>query len=148
MNGRAPTVVRPPGPAVDPTRPIEGDRSLGELFARLGDDFGTLVSTQVELARIEIREEAARAGKAAGMLSAGAAFGWAAVLILSVAAALGLAEVMPEGWAFAIVGAVHAAIAAVLLLRGRERLQQVAPIAPVTKETIKEDVQWARQQRS
>lgn len=153
MNGPAtprPAASTAPGSyqSPDPTQPLEADRSLGELLARLGDDFGNLVSTQVELAKIEIREEASRAGKAAGMLSAGAAVGWAAVLILSVAVALGLAEVMPEGWAFAIVGAVHAAIAAVLLLKGRDQLQSVTPVAPVTKETIKEDVEWARQQRS
>jgi hypothetical protein len=59
-----------------------------------------------------------------------------------------LAEVMAAGFAFLIVGLVWAIVAGVLALRGRQHLQNVTPVVPATKETLKEDVEWARQQRN
>jgi uncharacterized membrane protein YqjE len=131
----------------DPTRPIEPDTSLPELLSRLSSDFGELVSTQVELAKVEIKEEIAQAGKGAGLLGGGAFVAYLAVILLSFAAAWGLAEIMPEGFAFLIVGAVYAVVAIVLLRTGREQMRSVQAV-PETTETLKEDVQWAKRQMS
>jgi hypothetical protein len=51
-----------------------------------------------------------------------------------------------RGWLAAlIVTLVYAAGAAVLALRGRERLAEAAPPTPEqTIESVKEDVQWAK----
>jgi uncharacterized membrane protein YqjE len=121
--------------------------SLGELLSRLTSDFGELVSTQVELAKVEMKEEIGRAGKGAGLLTGAAATGYLAVALLSFAAAWGLAEVMATGWAFLIVGVVWAGVAAVLGTNGRKRLQ-AGEHMPETTRSIKEDAQWARQQRT
>jgi len=130
----------------DPTQPLEADKSLGELLSRLTKDFSSLVSTQVELAKLEIKEEVGRAGKGAGILTGGAVAAWLAVVLLSFAAAWGLAEVMPTGFAFLIVGAVWLVVAAVLLLRGRNELKSVNVVPEQTKAELQEDIQWARQQ--
>jgi len=132
----------------DPTRPIGGDASIGDLLGRVTDDFGKLVSTHVELAKVEIKEEVTRAGKGAGMLGGAAVAGYLTLTLLSFAAAWGLAEVVPEGVAFLLVGLVWAAVTGVLALRGRKELQAVRTPPPVTKQTIEEDVQWAKQQTS
>jgi len=129
------------------TLPLEPEASLSDLLSRLTSDFGDFVSTQVELAKVEIKEEAARAARSAGMLGAGTFVAYLAVLFLSLAAAWGLAEIVPEGVAFLIVGAVYAVVAAFLLITGRQRMREVRPV-PETTETLKEDVQWARQQMS
>jgi hypothetical protein len=50
----------------DTTKPLEPESSLGQLLSRLTSDFGDLVSTQVELAKVEIKDEVARAGRGAG----------------------------------------------------------------------------------
>ena len=128
-------------------RPLEPDPSLPELLSRLSSDFGDLLSTQLELAKVEIKEEIGRAGKSAAMLGGGAAAAYLALILLAFAAAWGLAEVVPEGFAFLIVGVVVAAIAAFLLMTGRDRMREVRPV-PETTETLKEDVQWAKQQMS
>ena len=52
-------------------QPVE-EPSLGELFSTLTSDLGDLVRSEMELARVEIREEAGKAGKAAGMLGGAA----------------------------------------------------------------------------
>jgi uncharacterized membrane protein YqjE len=132
----------------DPTQPVEADRSIGELVSRMSSDLSALVSTQIELAKVEIKEEVARAGKGAGMVGGGAVAGLMALLLLSFAAAWGLSEIVAEGVAFLIVGLVYAAVAAVLLLRGRDQIKTATPIVPTTVETLKEDVEWARQQKS
>ncbi len=132
----------------DPTKPLDPDKSLGDLLGQLTKDFSNLVSTQVELAKLEIKEEVARAGKGAGMLGGGAVAGYLSVLLLSFAAAWGLAAVMPTGFAFLIVGAVWLAVAGVLFLNGRKELKSVNPVPQQTKAELQEDIEWARQQKN
>jgi uncharacterized membrane protein YqjE len=132
----------------DPSQPIAPDESLGELLGRVSRDFSELVSTQVELAKVELKEEIAVAGRGAGLLTGGAFCAYLAVVLLSFAAAWGLSEVVPEGVAFLIVGAIYAVAAAVLLPKGKDRLSRVRPVPEKTAETVKEDVRWAREQMS
>jgi len=131
----------------DPTKPLEAETSLGELLSRLTSDFSGLVSTQVELAKVEIKEDVARAGKGAGLLTGGGLAGYLAVMFLSFATAWALDEVMPTALAFLLVALAWTAIAGVLYATGRKEFQAVR-MAPQTKAAIKEDVQWAKQQKS
>jgi uncharacterized membrane protein YqjE len=120
--------------------------SLGELFSTLTSDLSQLVRSEMELARVEIREEASKAGKAAGMLGGGAVAALVALILLTSAVAWGLAEVVDAGWAFLIVGVVVGAAAAVLAMNGRKRLAEVRPVPDQTVDTLKEDARWARAQ--
>lgn len=142
---RSTTRIEPPD---DPSQPIEPEQSLGELLGRVSRDFSELVSTQVELAKVELQEEIAAAGRGAGILTGGALCAFLAVVLLSFAAAWGLSEVLPEGVAFLIVGAVYAVAAAVLVPKGKDRLSRVRPVPEKTAETVREDVRWAREQMS
>jgi uncharacterized membrane protein YqjE len=139
-----------PAPAADdPTQPLDPDASIGELLGRVTSDFSELVSTQIELAKVEIKEEVGKAGKAAGMLGGGAVCGYFALLLLSFALAWGLNDLLDSTWlGFLLVGLVYAVAAAVLALQGKKRLSDVQPVPEQTKETIQEDVQWAKQQMS
>jgi hypothetical protein len=136
------------GAHVDSSEPLEADKSLGELVSQLSTDFSSLVSTQLELAKTEIKDEVARAGKGAGMLTGGGFAAYLAILLLSLAAAWGLSEAMPTGLAFLIVALAWAAIAGLLLLLGRDQLRSVHAMPSQTKQTIKEDVEWVKQQRN
>jgi uncharacterized membrane protein YqjE len=122
------------------------DQSLGELFGTLTSDLSELVRSEMELARVEIREEAAKAGRAAGLLGAGGLIAYLGLGLMAMAAAWGLAEVIDAGWAFLIVGLVIAAIGAVVVMKGRDRLREVRPVPEETVETLKEDARWARAQ--
>ncbi|MFF6783852.1 phage holin family protein [Streptomyces sp. NPDC012510] len=107
-------------------------------------DLQTLLRQEVELAKTEIREEGAKAGKAAGMYGGAGFGGYMVALFLSLAAVFGLANVMDAGWAALIVAAVWAVIAAVLYVMGRSRMREVSPKPEQTMDTLKEDAQWAR----
>ena len=125
----------------------EPDGSVGELVGKVASDVGALISSQIELAKVELREEAAQAGRAAGMLGAAAFVAWFAALFLSFAAAWGLGELLdsiPLG--FMIIGVIDALVAAVLFVQGRNRLREVHPVPEATLASIKEDIQWLRQQ--
>jgi uncharacterized membrane protein YqjE len=143
------TAVQPDHRPADPTEPIDPDQSLGELVSRMTNDVGKLVSTQLELAKVEIKEEVTRAGKGVGMVGGGGLAGWFALLLVSMGIAFGIGNAMESvGWGFVLVGLVYAAIAAVLVLKGKQQITSATPIAEQTIETIKEDVEWARQQRT
>jgi uncharacterized membrane protein YqjE len=123
------------------------DAPIGELLGRLAGDFGDLVSTQVELAKVELKEEAARAGRSAGMLIGAGACAFLALSLMSLALAWLLDDVMPRPLAFLIVGVLWGVIAGVLYFAGRSQLKALQ-FAPQTKVALKEDVQWAKKQKS
>ncbi|WP_323379996.1 phage holin family protein [Streptomyces alkaliphilus] len=117
---------------------------MGELLSAVTSDVQTLFRQEIELAKTEVREEAVKAGKAAGMFAGAGFAGWMVAIFLSLAAVLGLADVMDAGWAALIVTAVWAVIGGVLFILGRSRMREVSPKPERTVETLKEDAQWAR----
>jgi uncharacterized membrane protein YqjE len=132
----------------DPTKPKQPDKSLGDLFGELSSEFNDLLRTQVELAKVEVRNEARKAGRTAAMFGAAAISAYMALLLLSFAVAWALENVMDAGLAFLIVGAIYAIAAAVLFLRGRARAKEMKVVPEQTVQSVKEDVQWARQKLS
>ncbi len=128
--------------------PKQADRSLGELVGDLGRDLSTLVRKEIELGREEIKGEVSKASKAGAAFGAAAVLGLLAAIALVLAAGWGLAEIMPTGFAFLIVGLVLGAIAAVLAMRGRRQVKEIDPKPEQTIETLKEDAQWLKDQRS
>ena len=126
----------------------ENDASLGDLFSRLTADLSKLMRDEVALAKVEINESVSSA-KTAGISFGAAGFlGLMAFVLLSFAAAWGLAEVVATGVAFLIVGGAYGVVAAVLAMMGKKKLEAVKPVPEQTVETIKEDVAWAKQQMS
>jgi hypothetical protein len=123
------------------------DASLGELFSKLTSDLSGLVRDEVQLAKVELKDDISKAGKAGGMFGGAALAGYMAVVLLSFAAAWGLAEVMAAGWAFLVVGVVWALVGALLYVQARQRLREVDLKPEQTIDTLKEDVQWARNQK-
>jgi uncharacterized membrane protein YqjE len=133
----------------DPTQPVDPDQSLADLVSRMTSDVGRLVSTQIELAKVEIKDEVSRAGRGVGMVGGGGLAAYFALLLFSFALAYWLADAFDSLAAgFAVVGLVFAAVATVLVLKGKQQITSATPIAEQTIESIKEDVEWARQQRT
>ena len=141
------SVDRPEGVDLS-QQPKQPEKSLGQLFSEMTADLSTLMRKEVELAKVETKEEVSRAGKAGGMLGAGGFAGYMALLFLSFAIAWLLDEVMHVALAFFLVGLVYAIAAAILVVSGRKKLQEVNPVPEQTVETLKEDVQWAKAQKN
>jgi hypothetical protein len=114
---------------------------------RVGDGVLTLARQELQLAKAEMREKGKKAGTGAGLL--GAAGGMALLAGGAVTAFLILAldGVMPNWLAALLVAVVYGAVAAVLFLTGKERVQEAGPLVPEqTVDSVKEDVQWAKTQ--
>ena len=120
------------------------DRSLSELLSDVTSEIATLFRKEVELARVETSEQVSRAAKAGAMLGAAAVIGFLTLILLAFAAAWGLSEVVSEGVAFLIVGVVFGLVAAILASAGKKRIAAVSPVPNQTVQTLKDDVQFAK----
>jgi uncharacterized membrane protein YqjE len=96
------------------TPDVPADARLLDLLGRISSDLTHLVQTEVELAKVEIKDEVVRTAMGAGFLGGSGLAGYFVLLMLSFAAAFGLAEIMPVGFAFLIVGLLYGAGAATL----------------------------------
>ena len=128
-----------------PTFTTAEERSLKELFSEMTGEISLLVRKEVELAKLEMKEKASLAAKGGVAMAVAGVMGLFALLLLSFAAAWGLAEVLAPGVAFVIVGAVYLVLAAVMFSSGRKKLAQMKPPMPEQAlTTIKQDVQVAK----
>jgi hypothetical protein len=127
---------------------VTPEPSLAELLSATTHDLSELLRTQVELAKVEIKEEATAGARAGAMFGAAGLLGYLALALFAFAAAWGLSSVLPTGFAFLIVGVLVAAVAAAFFIVGRQKLEAFQAVPRQTVETIQEDVQWAKQQLS
>ena len=134
-------MASPSGPHTDDLRA----RPIGELLKELANETTTLVRQELDLAKAEMREKAGKAGPGFGMWGAAGVTGLLALGSLTAFVILALDGAIPNWLAALIVGVVYAAIAGVLYVRGKQRVEEAgSPVPEKTIETVKEDVQWAK----
>jgi uncharacterized membrane protein YqjE len=126
--------------------PIDPDTqslSTRQLLARLLETVSLLVTKEVELARAELKADVKTELDMVKLLAAAGIVALFGVNMLLVAAVFALTVWIP-GWAAALaVAVILIVIGAVLALVGWKR-RVSAPMA-VTRQTVKEDVQWAKE---
>jgi uncharacterized membrane protein YqjE len=121
------------------------ERSVPELLKQLSQETSTLVKQELDLAKAELSQQGKRAGMGAGLLGGATLFGLGAFGALTAFLIALLATAVDHTWLAAlIVALVYGAIAAVLGLRGKDKIQEATPPTPQTVETLKEDVEWAK----
>jgi hypothetical protein len=129
---------------------LREDRSLGELFGQLSQDMTLLFRQELQLARAEMSEKISQVTNNLVSVVAGGFVAYVGALALVAALILALqdlAEISP--WVSAlIVGAIFAVAGYVMLNRGLKELKRVDLAPRRTVETLKDDVQWAKEQRS
>jgi hypothetical protein len=123
------------------------ERPIGELLKQLSEETTRLVHQELELAKAELTQKGKQAGIGAGLFGAAGAVGLLGAAALTTCFILLLDLAMPAWLAALVVAVVYAGVAAVLALRGRDRVKQAVPPVPEqTIDTVKEDVQWAKNQ--
>lgn len=129
---------------------LREDRSIGELFGQLSQDMTLLFRQELQLARAEMSEKISRVTSNLVSVVAGGFVAYVGALALVAALILGLheaADISP--WVSAlIVGVIFAVAGYVMLNRGLKELKRVDLAPRRTVETLKDDVQWAKEQRS
>ena len=111
--------------------------SLGDLLGEVTRDMSTLMRQEVELAKVELKQSATRAGKGTGMLAGAGVAGHFVLLFLSIALWWALGTVMGLGWSGVVVAVIWAIVAAVLATMGRKELNAIKGM-PQTAETLQE----------
>jgi uncharacterized membrane protein YqjE len=121
------------------------ERPTAELLKQLSDQTATLIRQELELAKAELGEKGKRAGLGAGMFGGAGLFAILALGALTACLVLALDTAMVGWLAALIVGLAYAAIAGVLALTGKTKVQQAVPPVPEQAvESVKEDVEWAK----
>ena len=131
--------------AADSGNGQSAEASVAELVKQLSEQTSRLARQEVELAKAELAIKGKRAGIGAGMFGGAGVFGFYALGALVATAVLALATAMTAWLAALIVAVVLGAIAGVLALQGKSKIQQATPPIPEeATESVKEDVQWAK----
>jgi predicted lipid-binding transport protein (Tim44 family) len=131
--------------ADDRTQDELRDQPIGELLKQLSEETTTLVRQELDLAKAEMAQKGKQVGMGAGMFGGagvGALLGLAALTAAAIAA---LDSAMALWLAAVIVGLLWLAVAGVLALQGKRKVQAATPPVPQqTQESVKEDVEWAK----
>ena len=127
----------------DQTR--DRDLPTAELVRQLSDQTSRLIRQEMALARAELTVKGKQAGIGAGLFGGAGVFGLLALGALTAAAIAALALAMDTWLAALIVTVVWAAVAGVMALVGKNRVQEALPPVPEDSvESVKEDVQWTK----
>lgn len=122
------------------------DRSLGELFSDLTTESRTLVRQELELAKRELGDKAAKVGKDAGLMALGGIVLYTGLLALIAAAIIGLGHLIGYGVAALITGVALAGTGAAVVLGAKKDLQKTNLAPEETKKTVKETKSWIKAQ--
>jgi uncharacterized membrane protein YqjE len=124
----------------------QNGRSVPEVLQDIVGNIQELIRSEFRLAKAEVKQEATKAAPPLKMIVAGAAMGFYALGFLLFTAVMGLATMMATWQAALIVGAVLGIIALTLITTASKRLKHVNAVPERTIETMKENVQWAKNQ--
>jgi len=121
------------------------ERPLGEVARDLTRDLSLLVRQEVELAKSEMAQKGRVAAPGLGLIGGAGVVGLMAAGALTAFLVLVLSIVLDEWLAALLVGLVLAAVAFLLAKQGKERVEEAGtPLPEQTIETVKEDVEWAK----
>jgi hypothetical protein len=124
------------------------DRSIGELFSQLSHDLGVLVRQEAELAKTEMSAKLTRLGGNVASLAVGGVVAFVGAQALVAAIILVLAEIGIAPWLSAlIVGALLAIAGFMMVQKARAAMKDVNLKPKRTIESLKDDVQWAKELR-
>ena len=121
------------------------ERSFADVLNDIVHNLQDIIRSELRLATTEVREELNKTRAAALLLGVGALSGVFGIFFLLLATVYALSYVVPD-WAAALIVAFATACAGgITVTRGVKRFKQVNA-APKTIESLKENVEWAKQQ--
>lgn len=126
------------------------DQPVADIVKQVSDEAKTLVGQELKLAKAEMTEKAKEIGIGAGMFGGAGYTLHLAALGLMLTLIFALATAMAAWLAALVVTVVFVAIAGVLALSGKKRIQKAGPPVPEetiesvkqTIETVKEEAKW------
>jgi uncharacterized membrane protein YqjE len=124
------------------------DESVGSLVGRMTTHLSDLMRQELALAKAELRAEAQKAAKGAGMLAGAGFAAWMVAIFASLTLTWLLDKAIDLWLAALIVTLLWGVAAAALFVTGRKQLKQVNPKPEQTVESLKEDKEWLKAQKN
>jgi uncharacterized membrane protein YqjE len=125
---------------------MQNGRSMAEVLQDIVANIQEIFRSEFRLAKVEIQQQAAVATRSAVPLIIGLLLGLYALGFLLLAAVRALSIVVDPWLASLIVGAAALAISLALVSVGKNRLKLLKVVPEKTVESVKENMQWAKQQ--
>jgi uncharacterized membrane protein len=122
------------------------NRSSAEVVQDLVRNVQEILRSEVRLAKAEITQEAKKAARSAAISAGGAILAIFALGLLLWAAVYALSLALPLWAASLIMGVLVGIVAGIMLAAGRARMKQVHPKPETTIRSLKENVQWLKNQ--
>ena len=122
------------------------ERSFSVVLQDIVRNIQDIVRSEVRLAKAEVREELAKTRSASLLVAIGGVSALFCLLFLLLTCFHALSLVMPP-WAAALcVAGTLGLVAVFAILSGLKRFKTINATAPKTVASIKENVEWAKQQ--
>jgi uncharacterized membrane protein YqjE len=122
------------------------EKSLGQLFGDLVGETRTLLRQEIALAKTELSEKAAYAGRNAGMAAAGALIILLGALPIVAGIVISLGHKIGYATSAFLVGALFVVIGAVLVMKALKALKAESLKPEQTAAQVKETKQWMKEQ--
>lgn len=128
------------------TNSANNDHPLSETLGELAREVATLVHQEVSLAKREVGEKLALAGRDAGLIVAGGAGAYGGFLTLLAALTLRLAGAESR-WSRAalLTGLLTLGAGGALIAKGLNGLREADMVPRQTLQTLEEDEQWLKE---
>jgi uncharacterized membrane protein YqjE len=124
----------------------QSQRSLPDVLQDIVGDLQEIIRSEFRLGTTEMKEEAAKAVKPGVTLVTGVVFAVYASGFLLLSVLYGLTFVVPAWAAALIVSALVGLPAMVMIGKGRKGFKHIDIVPDKTVRSVKEDVQWAKNQ--
>lgn len=128
---------------------VDPDAGIPDLVRQLGEDSRRLVSGEVRLAKLEMRDSLQRAGRGAVWLAV--AFGMGVITLVAltifVATLIGWLAARHMWIGALVTGAIELIVAFVLVKRGAAAFAEPSYSLEETRESLKDTAAWVRSPR-
>ena len=124
----------------------DGQKSAGRLMKEVTEDLSLLVRKEIELAKQEIGESVGQKAKGAAIIAVAAVMAFFALIFFLFAIRDGLDVPFPTWLADILTGVILILLGVLGAMVAKKKL--ATPIkTELTKQTIKDDVEWAKNLR-
>ena len=120
------------------------EMSIGELVKVATGSVSQLVKSEIELAKLELKDDAKRAALGSTLFAVAGVTAAIVLIMLSIAAAYGLITLGIWNWAaFLIVAGAYLLVGGILVGIGLLRMKKMSGVSR-TRRTVKEDIAMLR----
>lgn len=125
---------------------IKYERSFQDILQDIFTKLEQIVRSEFRLARTELAAEATRAARAGKLVAVGAVSAFLGAWFLLLCCVYALAIVLPMWAASLVIGGAAAIVGGIALMAGVAKLRRINAAPPQTTESIRENVQWTKEQ--